>query len=64
LSKSPSEPDRPDSEVLAKAERRRFTAEYKMRIPQEAEQFANGKRGCGSREPHPNKSAVEESVEA
>jgi hypothetical protein len=28
LSKSPSEPDRPDSEVLAKAERWRFTAEY------------------------------------
>ena len=33
--------DRPDSEVLAKPERRRFTAEYKLRILQEAEQCAH-----------------------
>ena len=37
---------RPDSEVLAKPERRRFTAEYKLRILQEAEQCANGERGA------------------
>ena len=38
--------ERPDSEVLAKPERRRFTAEYKLRILQEAEQCANGERGA------------------
>jgi transposase InsO family protein len=46
LSKSPSDPDRADSEVLAKPERRRFTATYKLRILQEAEQCANGELGA------------------
>jgi len=43
--------ERPDSEVLAKPERRRFTAEYKLRILQEAEQCANGERGARGLEP-------------
>jgi len=46
VSASATSQERPDSEVLPKAERRRFTAEYKLRILQEAEQCANGERGA------------------
>ena len=46
VSASATSQERPDSEVLAKAERRRFTAEYKLRILQEAEACANGERGA------------------
>ena len=46
VSASASSQERPDSEVLAKPERRRFTAEYKLRILQEAEQCAVGERGA------------------
>jgi len=45
-STSPARQERVDSEVLPKAERRRFTAEYKLRILQEAEACANGERGA------------------
>jgi transposase-like protein len=46
VSASATSQERPDSEVRAKAERRRFTAEYKLRILQEAEQCASGERGA------------------
>jgi transposase-like protein len=46
VSASATSQERPDSEVLAKPERRRFTAEYKLRILQEAEACANGERGA------------------
>lgn len=41
LGKLTWDPARPDSEVLAKAERRRFTAPYELRLLQEVEQSAN-----------------------
>jgi transposase-like protein len=46
VSASATSQERPDNEVLAKPERRRFTAEYKLRILQEAEQCPNGERGA------------------
>ena len=39
---------RPDPEVAAKAKRRTFTAEYKLRILQEAEAVADKRGGIGS----------------
>jgi len=39
---------RPDSEVVAKAKRRTFTAEYKLRILQEIEAVADRRGGIGA----------------
>jgi transposase len=45
---APTSPSRPDPEVVAKAKRRTFTAEYKQRILQEAERAAATPGGVGA----------------
>jgi transposase-like protein len=43
---SVSTPAEPDTEVVVRAERRRFSAEYKLRVLQEADQCAPGDLGA------------------
>lgn len=43
---SVSTPAEPDTEVVVRAERRRFSAEYKLRILQEADRCASGDLGA------------------
>jgi transposase len=45
---APTSPSRPDPEVVAKAKRRTFTAEYKQRILQEADHAAATPGGVGA----------------
>ncbi len=45
MSESKTEDDRPNPEVPERAKRRRFTAEYKLRILQEADRCKTGEGG-------------------
>ncbi len=46
MTKSKSDGPRPNSEVLERAKRRRFSAEYKLRVLQEAERCGSGEVGA------------------